>query len=107
MAKAFSRPFYKSKEWQACRLSYIKSVHYLCENCLERGMYVPGHEVHHVIELTPDNITDPAITLNPDNLRYLCHECHMSIHKPRPQKRKRRPGSGRYEVTDDGSVITL
>jgi hypothetical protein len=29
-----------------------------------------------VIELTPENINDPMITLSLDNLESLCHNCH-------------------------------
>ena len=35
--------------------------------------------MHHVIELTPENINDISIALNPDNLISLCHDCHTKI----------------------------
>lgn len=35
---------------------------------------------HHKIELTLDNIDDVNITLNPDNIEVLCHDCHNAIH---------------------------
>jgi 5-methylcytosine-specific restriction endonuclease McrA len=35
-----------------------------------------AEEVHHIIELTPENINDPSIALNLDNLMCLCHNCH-------------------------------
>ena len=41
--------------------------------------------MHHKIPLTPENVTDPEITLNWDNLMLLCRECHAAVHKP--QKR--------------------
>jgi len=44
---------------------------YTCAYCSSRA-----EEVHHIIELTPENISDPTITLNPDNLISLCHNCH-------------------------------
>ena len=80
MAKEFAKPFYKSVRWQRCRDAYIKSVNGLCENCLVKGKIVPGYIVHHKIELTPDNINDPMVTLCWDNLEYVCHECHNKIH---------------------------
>lgn len=46
-----------------------------CEKC---GAI--GEEVHHKIPLTSDNIHDVNVTLNPDNLIYLCKECHNKEH---------------------------
>lgn len=80
MAKDFSKSFYASKRWKVCRKSYISSVHGLCEECLRNGKYKPGLILHHKITLTPDNINDPYITLNFDNLEYLCQECHNIEH---------------------------
>ena len=36
---------------------------------------------HHKVELTLDNIDDVNITLNPDNMEVLCHDCHNAAHK--------------------------
>lgn len=71
MHKHFAKQFYDSKEWQRCRESYIRKVHGVCEWCGN-----PGYIVDHIIELTPENISDPNITLNHDNLQYLCLTCH-------------------------------
>lgn len=75
MAKDYAQAFYKSAAWKKCRTSYITSVYGMCERC-ER----PGHIVHHKTYITPDNITDPDITLNHDNLEYLCQDCHNREH---------------------------
>lgn len=80
MAKEWAKSFYNSKAWLDCRESYIQSVHGLCERCLARGVYEPGYIVHHIEYLTPKNINNPMITLNHDNLEYLCHECHNREH---------------------------
>ena len=48
---------------------------------MARGLYTPGEIVHHIVELTPGNIADPSITLNWDNLRLVCRECHANEHK--------------------------
>ena len=71
MAKPWAKPFYNSKAWKQCRQSYISKVYGLCEHCKE-----PGYILDHIIELTPDNINDPSITLNHDNLQFLCTPCH-------------------------------
>lgn len=83
MAKEFAKKFYKSKAWQKCRESYIKSVYGLCERCNK-----PGYIVHHKILLTASNINNPDITLNWDNLEYLCLDCHNAEHN---FERKRKP----------------
>lgn len=73
MAKEYAKKFYNSKAWQDCRGSYISKVHGLCEHCKD---ITPGYIVDHIEEITPDNIGDPEITLNHENLQYLCLPCH-------------------------------
>lgn len=77
MAQEWAKSFYKSKQWQRCRRSYIASVFGLCEICGK-----PGYILHHKIVLTPDNITDPDVSLNHDNLIYVCKDCHEGEHHP-------------------------
>ena len=76
----FARKFYMSAAWIRCARAYKKSVNGLCERCLKQGLYTPGKEVHHKIRLTPENIDDPAIALNWDNLELLCKRCHLEEH---------------------------
>ena len=80
MAKDFAKAFYNSDGWDAIRRSYIGDRTLkdggMCELCHER----PGYIVHHVIWLTPSNIHDPNITMNKDNLQYVCKQCHDKIH---------------------------
>lgn len=71
MALDYAKSFYNSKKWKDLRLYICQSRHYTCEEC---GDY--GDQVHHIIEITPNNINDPNITLNEDNLQLLCEECH-------------------------------
>lgn len=75
-----SQPFYKSKAWRKCRAAYIKSVGGLCERHLKQNKIVKGYIVHHKDYITEENINDPDITLNFDNLEYLCHDCHNEEH---------------------------
>mgnify|MGYP000647991802 CR=1 FL=1 len=81
MAKEFAKKFYNSKQWKKCRGAYIthrKAIDGgMCETCHE----VPGYIVHHKIELTPDNINNPDISLSFDNLKYDCHICHNKENK--------------------------
>jgi 5-methylcytosine-specific restriction endonuclease McrA len=71
--------FYKSKEWVACRSSY-KAEHPLCERCLAEGRIEPTYIIHHKIYLTVENMTDPTVALNHDNLEALCFDCHNKQH---------------------------
>ena len=57
MALDYAKSFYNSKKWKDLRLYVCQSRHYTCEEC---GDY--GDQVHHVIEITPDNINDPSKT---------------------------------------------
>lgn len=75
MAREFAKSFYQSKAWKKCRQSYFISKHGLCERCGN-----PGKIVHHKIYITPENVNDPDVTLNFDNLELLCQECHNREH---------------------------
>ena len=39
--------------------------------------------MHHRVYLTPQNIGDPAVTLNFGNLELLCQRCHNDEHHRR------------------------
>ena len=114
MAKAFARKFYSSKAWQDCRNEYAKRQHYLCENCLRKGIYRPGVIVHHKIEIDPVNIERPEITLNFDNLELLCRECHAEIHgntggrwaKVNARRKKEKENNQRYKIGENGEVFS-
>lgn len=80
--RAWAKAFYVSPSWIKCRTAYAKSRGNLCERCAERGLIVPGDEVHHKIRLTPKNVHDPSVALNWDNLELLCKQCHLDEHRP-------------------------
>lgn len=94
--KDYAARLYKSLAWQQTREAYAKSVGGLCEICLSKGLYNAGEIVHHKVHITPENINDPNITLNWENLELVCRECHASLH----DRRKRR-----YSLDDMGRVI--
>lgn len=94
--KPYAKEFYTSAAWQQCREAYAKSKKYLCENCLQRGLLTPGEIVHHKINITPENINNPEITLNFKNLRLVCRKCHAEEHKQRDR---------RYYIDEDGKVF--
>lgn len=77
MAREFAKEFYQSKEWKNLRNYIFKRDKGLCQKCGE-----PGKIVHHKVYLTPNNIHDPNIALNEDNLVLLCKDCHEKVHNP-------------------------
>lgn len=64
--------------------------------CLQEGRITAGELVHHKIWLTADNINDPDITLNWNNLMCVCRDCHAKIHEGKKR---------RYKVDEWGRVI--
>ena len=94
--------FYTSWIWRKCRKAFAESKGNLCERCMKRGIINPGEkdrplEVHHKVPLTADNVQDPEIALNWDNLELLCKSCH-------DQERERKGGK-RWKIGPDGRVI--
>ena len=80
MAKEYAKLFYKSDKWLQCKKSFIAERRAidggLCQRCRKRYGYI----VHHRQHITPENITDPMVTLSHTNLEYLCQECHNKEH---------------------------
>ncbi len=75
--KEYAKKFYKSSAWIKCREAYINSLaNKMCNRCNRN----PGKIVHHKTAITIDNINNPMVTLNFDNLEYLCQECHNQEH---------------------------
>lgn len=100
MAKEFAKAFYSSKRWQDCRNEYAKQAKHLCERCLLKGIIKPGEIVHHITELTPDNINDPNIALSFSNLELVCRECHAELHEQKNFGK-------RFVIGPNGEVIPI
>lgn len=84
--------FYKSWKWQKVAEQVRKRDAYTCQLCGAVGSVY----VHHKQELTKQNVNDPSIALNPDNLMTLCRNCHEQIHNRQIK---------RYKVLENGEVI--
>ena len=69
------RRFYRSKAWKKCRDGYYNTKNGMCERC--GGL---GTQVHHRIYLTDENLKDPTVALNWENLELLCDKCHAEEH---------------------------
>ncbi len=74
MAKGWAVDFYASKAWRSIRRQVLRRDLYTCTCGLRAS------EVHHITELTPQNMWQP-ISLDPANLISLCHDCHTKITK--------------------------
>ena len=88
--------FYVSRAWSNCRSAYKRYKGGLCENCLRNGIIAAGAEVHHKVKLTEQNVNDPGISLNWNNLELLCKSCHALQH-----------GSKRFTVDALGRVTPI
>ena len=95
MAREIAKKFYKSAAWQQARAQALIRDHGLCQT---PGCFMPAQEVHHITELTPENISDPSIALSLDNLQSLCRECHHNKHK-------HHENDARYYIDSNGNVI--
>lgn len=76
--------FYRSKEWSDLRQIVIAkrliNGQTICEHCRE-PIYKPYDLIlHHQQELTLENVNNPAISLNEDNLMIVHQTCHNEIH---------------------------
>ena len=103
MGREFSKSFYKSKEWNKVRNAVMIRDHYLCQNC-----GAPATEVHHIIHLEPSNIGDVSITLNMDNLKALCRDCHFEEHRGEHgngRLAKEREKNWEYEFDENGLLV--
>ena len=90
------KDFYKTTTWQRCRAYIMSRDQGLCQDCLKSGRITAAEEVHHIVELTPENVTDPDVALNENNLISLCRECHRSRHGARHR---------RYKLDELGRVL--
>ena len=75
----FAKSFYASKAWKRVREYVFLRDMKLCVRCGK-----PGEIVHHKEHLTPENISDPFVSLNEHNLETLCRECHGIEHEGEP-----------------------
>lgn len=75
------KTFYSSDKWRTFRMNLILERGNKCEHCgsnIARSIDIIGH---HKIELTPENVQDHSISLNPDQVELICSDCHNMEHK--------------------------
>jgi hypothetical protein len=81
MAKyAVLKSFYASEKWINFRLGLINERGTKCSRCGERIAKSKDLIGHHKVELTPENVQDRMISLNPDLVDLVCFDCHNKEH---------------------------
>lgn len=91
--KSWAEKFYHSGAWKNTSKKYKVFRNGICERC---GM--PAKIIHHKKYLTEQNINDPNITLNFNNLEALCQDCHNREHHREESKK-------RYIYDEDGNIL--
>lgn len=83
--------FYNSTAWRNTSRGYAAWRCHICEMCGNKNVdpnarpYYRQFIVHHRIPLTAENVNDPEISLNWENLELLCRHCHNLTHySPQP-----------------------
>lgn len=107
MAKEWAQWLYKSKPWKKVREFVLRRDRYMCQCYKLTGESEPcgnpAEEVHHIERLTPENIHDPRITFNSENLISLFGECHKREHKD--ERTKKGPECGEGMIFDENGMI--
>lgn len=78
--------FYRSKDWIKFRRYYIDKRQATqgmlkCDRCGKILFYKYDVILHHKHELDDNNVNDPAIATNEDNIMMLCFKCHNDVHE--------------------------
>lgn len=76
MAQDFAKSLYNSKGWIDLRINLIIDRGPVCEKCKKIIADTSKLIGHHKIKLTADNVINPLIALNPQNIELLCLDCH-------------------------------
>ena len=97
--RSVPQSFYKCKEWKQCRESFL-TANSLCARCLQEGRIEPAVIVHHKTHLNPENVKDPSISLNFENLEGLCQSCHNREHFGDKTERRWRFVDGELETKE-------
>ena len=86
--------FYHWSAWRRIRQLALQRDHYLCQNCLKKGVIKTATEVHH-LQPVADH---PELALELSNLQSLCWQCHE-------QTKHQRHGSTAPEIPKGVRVI--
>jgi 5-methylcytosine-specific restriction protein A len=70
-----------SARWRTLR-ARVLAAHPMCQRCAEDDIYTAAVEVHHItpVESVAGYHNKERLMFNPNNLRALCHNCHVLTH---------------------------
>jgi hypothetical protein len=74
------KSFYASENWQKFRRMLIAERGPVCEKCGKVIGSPLDCILHHQKELTPENYLIAEISLNPENILIVDHDCHQRLH---------------------------
>ena len=74
------KSFYGSLTWQNFRTFIIAERGLTCQKCGKIISKPVDCILHHTTELTPENYMDSLISLNPEKILMICHDCHDQEH---------------------------
>lgn len=96
--------FYNTKKWQKIRLYVINRAGGLCEEC--NGTVCDGKATiaHHKIIVTPENVNDPYVVWNADNIMAVSQDCHNRIHHSVSDNSACMPGLG---FDSEGNLVLI
>jgi len=76
MAQDFARKLYTSKAWIELRRNLIIERGPICQKCNTLMIDTSKLIGHHTERLTPLNVNDPNVALNPKKIEIVCLMCH-------------------------------
>jgi len=76
MAQDFARKLYTSREWIELRRNLIIERGPICQQCNTLMLDTSKLIGHHTERLTPQNVNDPNVALNPKKIELVCLTCH-------------------------------
>lgn len=76
MEVEYLKAFYKKRFWKMAQKNILKRDHYLCQDCLKKGIKTEAVVAHHL--KSPADY--PQLAFNGENLVSLCEVCHHKRH---------------------------
>lgn len=73
--------FYCSKPWRELSYNLKIKINGKCNRCGETIVDFSKLIGHHKVELDESNVNDPKVSLNPELIEIICHDCHNKEHR--------------------------
>ena len=102
MAKSWAKWVYASTQWAKVRKIVLIRDHYLCVHCGEAAW-----GVHHIEELSPDNIHDMNVVFGLENLESICKTCHDESEDHSFVFKKNNATSSGFIFDENGDIIEV